>query len=506
MIKTASQYHDFTGYIRGKIAGHYLDWQNQPNVFKEYQGIEPIQLPEDIPPLKQNLLSLLKEEGADSASKRIDISDLALILRLTCCLTAKVRSAGGDFYYRSTASAGALYPTEIYAATSGIKGIEDGLYHFEIHRQSLSPLRSGDFTDHIRRFIFRPAGKSPHLVIIFSAICFRSSWKYRDRAYRYHLLDTGHVIENLFFAMKALRLPLDVYYDFNDREINRLIGVDDNREVALAVAVVPGSGFIRDAEVLSIEKLPEDILKMSSVSGHEIDYPAINEIHRAGEMSEEKKEHSPEITVSPSLIPETWQNLPGLFSSGQETEYPRCLFMRRSSRNFVDSPISNNKFFSLLDSLCLNYHPNPEKASIDSSMLSIGFIAENIEDITSGLYVLDTIKRRFGMVSSGSLTGMMSHVCLDQEWLKNAGIHFLFISSPGLLDRKYGPRGYRYAMMTAGRMGQRIYIAAASLGLGCCGIGAFYDNEAADLTALSNDSRLLYLVAVGRVKRSPLIS
>jgi len=306
--------------------------------------------------------------------------------------------------------------------------------------------------------------------------------------------------------MKALRLPLDVYYDFNDREINRLIGVDDNREVALAVAVVPGSGFIRDAEVLSIEKLPEDILKMSSVSGHEIDYPAINEIHRAGEMSEEKKEHSPEITVSPSLIPETWQNLPGLFSSGQEIEYPRCLFMRRSSRNFVDAPISNNKFFSLLDSLCFNYHPNSENISIDPSMLSIGFIAENIEDITSGLYVLDTIKRRFGMVSSGSLTGMMSHVCLDQEWLKNAGIHFLFISSPGLLDRKYGPRGYRYAMMTAGRMGQRIYIAAASLGLGCCGIGAFYDNEAADLTALSNDSRLLYLVAVGRVKRSPLIS
>ncbi|MBN2418830.1 MAG: SagB/ThcOx family dehydrogenase, partial [Deltaproteobacteria bacterium] len=460
-----------------------------------------VQLPEDIPPIKQNLLSLLKEEGADSASKRVDIADLALILRLTCCLTAKVRSAGGDFYYRSTASAGALYPTEIYAATSGIKGIDDGLYHFEIHRQSLSPLRSGDFTDHISRSIFRPAGKSPHLAIIFSAICFRSSWKYRDRAYRYHLLDTGHVIEDLFLAMKALRLPLDLYYDFNDKEINRLIGVDDNREVALAVAVVPGSKSLRDAEVISIEKLPENVVNMSIVSGHEIEYPAINEIHRAGEMPEEKKEHSPETTVGPSLIPEIWQDLPGSFSSSQEIEYPQCLFMRRSSRNFVDEPIGKNKIFSLLDSLCLNYHPDPGKTSIDPSILSIGFLAGNIEDISPGLYVLDTIKRLFGMVSSGSLTEKMSHVCLDQEWLKNAGVHFLFISNTEFLDRKYGPRGYRYAMMTAGRMGQRIYTAATSLGLGCCGIGAFYDTEAADLTGLSNGSRLLYLVAAGRVKR-----
>jgi nitroreductase len=69
------------------------------------------------------------------------------------------------------------------------------------------------------------------------------------------------------------------------------------------------------------------------------------------------------------------------------------------------------------------------------------------------------------------------------------------------LQRAWGPRGYRYAMMTAGRLGQRLYIAATAMGLGCCGIGALYDGEARELLGLNESSRLLYLVAVGVVKR-----
>ena len=51
-------------------------------------------------------------------------------------------------------------------------------------------------------------------------------------------------------------------------------------------------------------------------------------------------------------------------------------------------------------------------------------------------------------------------------------------------------------------MGERLYIAATAMGLGCCGIGALYDEEAAEQTGLNKDSRLLYLVGVGPVKMS----
>ena len=50
-------------------------------------------------------------------------------------------------------------------------------------------------------------------------------------------------------------------------------------------------------------------------------------------------------------------------------------------------------------------------------------------------------------------------------------------------------------------MGQRLYVAATAMGLGCCGIGALYDGEAAALLGLNEASVLLYLVAVGAVKK-----
>ncbi len=56
-------------------------------------------------------------------------------------------------------------------------------------------------------------------------------------------------------------------------------------------------------------------------------------------------------------------------------------------------------------------------------------------------------------------------------------------------------------MLHSGRLGERLYLAATAMGLGCCGIGAFYDMEAAQLLKLKTGSKLLYLVAVGLVKQ-----
>jgi nitroreductase len=95
----------------------------------------------------------------------------------------------------------------------------------------------------------------------------------------------------------------------------------------------------------------------------------------------------------------------------------------------------------------------------------------------------------------------MATICLDQEWLAQANLHFFFAANLDLLEESWGPRGYRYAMLAAGRLGHRIYLSATSFGLGCCGIGAFYDSEAAVLLELSEASAMLYLVAVGPVKK-----
>jgi nitroreductase len=48
-----------------------------------------------------------------------------------------------------------------------------------------------------------------------------------------------------------------------------------------------------------------------------------------------------------------------------------------------------------------------------------------------------------------------------------------------------GPaRGYRHAFLEAGLVGERVYLEAGARGLGVCGVGAFYDAEAAALVGI----------------------
>jgi SagB-type dehydrogenase family enzyme len=433
----------------------------------------------------------------------MDLDQLSVILRLTYTFTAKASQGGDFFYYRSAASAGALYPTEIYIVTHGFKRLNDGLYHFGIHGNHLTLLRAGDFSGFIASHLIPPSSALPVITFIFTSIYFRSSWKYRERAYRYHLLDTGHVIENLSMAMKALGLPFRISYDFNDKNINRLAGLDDQKEASLALAYIPGLKSSDNSCMPMISVLSDDIKNASTVSEREIPYPAILEIHEAGKSAILDSSHINDVSDFTEFSIETWITLPDAHPGEETVSYPDCLFKRRSRRNFVNVPMERNILLALLDALCADDFSIPQTRSEYSHSFSTGFVTGNIEGVDQGIYILDREQRRYGLVKRGNFIDRMAHACLDQLWLKNASIHFLFFSDLERLEQRLGPRGYRYAMMGAGRMGERIYILSASLGLGCCGIGAFYDQEAADIIGLNEVSRLLYLVAVGRTGSHP---
>jgi SagB-type dehydrogenase family enzyme len=488
-IKTASRYHRFTEYARDKLTGHYLDWHNQPRVYKEYPGIEPILLPRDIKPSHERLSQILKGSEKDTATHGIDIEELSLIFRLTYSFTAKSRQSGVDFYYRSVASAGALYPTEMYLATRGVDGLRDGLYHFSIYHHGLSLLREGIFTAQAMTFFL-------------SAIFFRSSWKYRERSYRYHLLDTGHVAENLILTLKARNLPFSHSYDFDDAKINHLLGFDVAKEVALAVIHVPGAEPISDETGEAIDELPADLRNASRVADKERDYPALRDIHMAGRSVIAQAGSDLEIMNELGVLPDTFTRIEPPQSWPESMSFAEAVTNRRSRRNFVKEAISQDCFMALLDALCVESSKDMIKGSPYDQTICIGFLLGNAEEANPGLYVLDRVGKSIGLIRGGLFMDAMADICLDQEWLANAAIHFLFLTNLEVLDREHGTRGYRYAMMLAGRMGERLYLTATAMEFGCCGIGAFYDGEATELLGLNDASRLLYLVAVGPVKRA----
>ncbi len=154
----------------------------------------------------------------------------------------------------------------------------------------------------------------------------------------------------------------------------------------------------------------------------------------------------------------------------------------------------------MLKLLCRTAGELIEENPAVSSSVCTGVVIGNGQGVEPGFYLLDPSVEKTGRVFSGSVIEKMTAVCLDQAWLKNAAIHFVFMTHLGMLEEKWGARGYRYAMLTAGRLGHAVYLGATALNLGCCGIGALYDNEARQVLGLNEDSALLYLVAVGKVR------
>lgn len=493
MIKTCVEYHQETSYDRLAMSGHSLDWAHQPKVFKEYPGIPSLSLPKDLQMPKAKLSAILGDASAAGLAKPLDQETLSLLLLLSYTYTARSRYPEGDFFFRSAASAGALYPTEMYVATRGVKGLDDGLYHFALQSHSLDLLRKGEVTEQNK-------GVGSRITFFLTAIFFRSAWKYRARAYRYHLMDTGHVAENLILALKASKLPFGVAYDFDDAEVNRLLGLDDQKEAALAIIDVPGGKRIYEKPKGPVSPLSESVLQASRVSAKETDYPAIRQIHEAGmhraESMEQRVYTQKGMIHELGITPKIWTPLETMTPWPEIMDYPDAVFRRRSRRNFVKKPVSKQAISALLQSVCLS------NASPHDQSVAVGFLAGAADDLEPGFYLLDPGNASWGMVSPGQFMARSASICLDQAWLVNAGVHFLFLANLEVLEKTWGPRGYRYAMLTAGRIGQRLYAAAEAMGMGCCGIGALYDGEAMEMLGLNQSSRLLYVVAVGSVKKT----
>ena len=122
MMRTCLNYHRETSYDRHRMGGHFLDWANQLAVFKIYEGLPSLKLPKEVELPRRKILSLFLERSLGEPPSGLDLAGLSALLLLTNTLTAKARSQKGDFYFRSAASAGALYPTEVYTATLGVDG------------------------------------------------------------------------------------------------------------------------------------------------------------------------------------------------------------------------------------------------------------------------------------------------------------------------------------------------------------------------------------------------
>ncbi len=501
MIKSVADYHLATSYDRYDIKGHFIDWENQPDLFKSYAETEAIPLPKVKEYPKKSLWELVREKNNHTDLKVLDLYLLSRIFSIGYSHTAKRFHGSGYLYYRSAASAGALYPNEIYLGAYNVKDLNHGLYHYNIGSMALTPLRIGNFSRYTAEAIGQPNEKDIVATLFVTAIFFRSAWKYRARSFRYVLLDAGHVLQNLIIALKAEGLSFTLHYDFMDKHLAHLIALDNKREVCLACINVHGKSSKIVSETTNIESLPPKFAEASTVANHEILYDEIHDIYQSGIEIPENIGTDLCIRDNLGVLPKKWIQIDKRNKIEKEKEFVESVIHRRSKRNFINKTLSNITFMRLLNLICFSFVQNSLKERGIPPSITIGLLANNIGDLQNGFYLMDPPEWKIGLIAERELTEKMSSACLDQKWLRSASVHFLFISNLAVIEKNWGSRGYRYAMLTAGRLGQTIYLGATALNLGCCGIGALYDNEAGNLLGLNDESFLLYLVAVGHVKK-----
>ncbi|MGC8657963.1 MAG: SagB/ThcOx family dehydrogenase [Desulfomonilaceae bacterium] len=501
MIKSACDYHDLTSYHRYKTGGHALDWFNQPNTFKIYEGLERLQL-EETSDWPEECLSELLTVKQYKTSKQITLRDLGRILRLSHCLTHKQKAGGNYFYFRNVASAGALYPAEIYFASVNVLGLNQGIYHHSVADQSIISLKKGSYQDALAREVHFQCEESPCLYFFLTAIFFRSSWKYRDRAFRYHLLDTGHLAENLLLALRATRLNFAISYDFNDSAINELLAVDPKKEACLAAVKVFSNDTVGESPRSTVEQPPANLKRFSACASEEKLDPVIRAAYditsASGDSGGNDSRHGSDwFSNDRSQIVQ----LEPVGKPPQAVNYVQALLNRRSRRNFVRQTIPGTTFSWLIS--CFG-----EQASFGNdrllwrNFLTVGVMVADVHGIPPGFYIVEPDEGSLSLIRRGSFTEEMAHICLDQLWLSNCSCHFLFLANLEFLETEYGPRSYRRVMLETGRLGQRLYLAAETVRFGCCGIGAFYDEEAFKFLNLGPGFRLLYVVACGPLTKA----
>lgn len=477
-MQSALEYHEATAHDRHRPTGRRINWTDQPVPFKLYRDLPKYHLPQQLslPDTRLDRCLDLPEFNPDA--------DMPVMIASICWLTAGLtrvrRQADGlTFHFRTVPSAGALYPTELYVALQNVNGMNDGLYHYSPLEHTLTPLRSG--------LIFSAlAGSKPVVRFYLTTTFHRSAWKYGPRAYRYCLLDAGHMVESLLLAARMFGLPARADYDFDDGHINRFLCLDPALEAC--VAQVHGYGCGPSTAVYDTVPPVSDNLPDFSRCAKKPDAP--EEVLRVHDLCS-----APPADTLPAVAPPSpsARRLADPVLSGSLSA---ALEKRKSSRNFVIRDIDPRRPADVLGWMCLGQPENPLIGAVRTDVL-----AHAHSGLEPGLHHLDPRTRSLIPAGAGSLLGRSAHVCLDQEWLANAALHLTFSADLARLEALTGSRAYRYAHLEAGRLGQRAYLAATGNNLGACGIGAFYDNEAAELLGLDRDGHLLYLVAVGPVKK-----
>jgi SagB-type dehydrogenase family enzyme len=121
-----------------------------------------------------------------------------------------------------------------------------------------------------------------------------------------------------------------------------------------------------------------------------------------------------------------------------------------------------------------------------------------VEEMEPGIWHLNLLDFSLELLQAMDSRQPLVQACLGQRFMAEAAVDFIWT---GILNRamwKYRERAIRYIFLDAGHICQNLMLAATALDLGCCPVGAFFDEEVEGLVGVDGVEEVaLYLASVG---------
>jgi len=206
-----------------------------PPLYKNYPNVKKIPLPDFTDKDLTGVEKVIRRRRSirQFSQSKLTLLELSRILQSAAGITERRRG------FRAAPSAGATYPIEIYCIVNNVDGLAQGIYHYEVNQQALALIKSGDFSSKIMQSaLYQKFVGKANVVIVLTAIFNRTRWRYKERAYRYILIEAGHIGENIYLTATALGLSPCAVGAFMDTRVNALLELNDWHEQAIYLLTI----------------------------------------------------------------------------------------------------------------------------------------------------------------------------------------------------------------------------------------------------------------------------
>jgi SagB-type dehydrogenase family enzyme len=174
---------------------------------------------------------------------------------------------------------------------------------------------------------------------------------------------------------------------------------------------------------------------------------------------------------------------------------------RRSERDYTNTKMTLPELAALLAGSMREQLDTPtvDPLLLGSAPLGLYVVVRNVEGLAQGVYRYVPGASVLQLRKPGDFSSAAETACAQQEFCRTAGVLFVKTVRWADLFLPDGDRGYRYASLRAGVVGEGLYVEGAALGLGVCGVGAFGDRDVATLIGVDPREEVpLYITAVGK--------